>query len=124
MKTRASQELSQDGFNVFQEPLFPPTGSMGWGRYRPDLLGIESGGKRERFAIIECETHPNTRRLNSKNFRSVWFQAELGRESSLRRIVVIPTGSLGHLDSKVRYSWEIWIALEEGFQKFPALDVH
>ena len=119
LKSRVTEELVHDGYNVFREPLFPPTSLMAWSRYRPDLLAVRAREGREDFVMVECETRPSTRRMNSKNFRSVQLQSKIHLKSNLKRILVVPRGKLNALDSKLRLLWEIWLASDTGFQKFP-----
>ncbi len=99
---------------MVEEPLFPPVDWMSWSMYRPDLLGYRENGDCEELAIVECETHPNTRRFASKNYASLWFQSSLLKEGSIRRILAVPAGKLGSLDLSLRKSWEIWVVGQEG----------
>lgn len=119
LKSRVTEELANEGYEVFSEPIFPPTSLMDWSRYRPDLLAVRARAGREDFVMVECETRPSTRRMNSKNFRSVQLQSKIHLECNLKRILVMPRGKLRALDSRFRLLWEIWIASDASFQKFP-----
>lgn len=121
MKAGASLELTRDGYTVFVEPPFAPSMFLEWSSYRPDILGIRRRSAKEEYALVECETKPSKRRLDSKNFRSVEVQSRIDYESSsLRRILVVPRGTLRMLEPSVRFLWEMWI-FEGGrtFQQFP-----
>lgn len=119
LKSRVTEELVNEGYEVFREPNLPPTSLMAWSRYRPDLLAVRARAGREDIVMVECETRPSTRRMNSKNFRSVQLQSKIHLECNLKRILVVPRGKFAALDSKFRLLWEIWIASDESFQKFP-----
>jgi len=119
MKERVSRQLVDEGYSVFFEPPFAPSRFLTWASYRPDILGIRAGPGTQEYALVECETNPSTRRLDSKNFRSVEVQARLNSELSLRRIVVVPRGTLRSLDPSVRRSWETWVYEAQGLQMFP-----
>ena len=119
MKDCVSRELANEGYRVFYEPAFAPSRFLDWASYRPDLLGVKTSADRQEYAFVECETNPSTKRLAAKNFRSVEVQLRLNSAFSLRRLLVVPWGTLRRLDSSVRYSWETWIYRESGFQRFP-----
>ncbi len=119
MKHRVSKELANEGYRVFFEPAFAPSPFLGWASYRPDLLGVKATSDKQEYVFVECETNPSTKRLADKNFRSVEVQLRLNSVFSLRRLLVVPWGTLRHLDPSVRYSWETWIYREGGFQRFP-----
>ena len=119
MKDCASKELTKEGYKVFYEPAFAPSMFMNWASYRPDLLGINATQDRQEYALVECETSPSTKRLASKNFRTVEVQLRLNSAYSLRRLLVVPWGKLRRLDASVRYSWETWIYDGTGFQRIP-----
>jgi len=80
---------------------------------------MRGGASRQDYAFVECETRPSGRRLASKNFRSVDVQTRLNAEMHVRRILVVPRGTLASVDSSVRLSWETWIYEEGAFQRFP-----
>lgn len=119
MKETASRELEEEGYSVFFEPPYAPSRFLTWASYRPDLFGIRARAGVQEYALVECETRPSTRRLAAKNFRSVEIQTRLNSDLSLRRILVVPRGTLASLDSSVRCSWETWILEGRGFQMFP-----
>ena len=83
------------------------------------LFGIRASAGRQEYALVECETRPSGRRLASKNFRSVDVQTRLNSDLSLRRILVVPRGTLASVDPSVRRSWETWIYEGGRFQRFP-----
>jgi hypothetical protein len=119
MKESVSRELAGEGYSIFEEPSYAPSRFMSWVSYRPDLFGIRASAERQEYALVECETRPSSRRLAAKNFRSVDVQTRLNSELSLRRILVVPRGTLAAVDSSVRRSWETWIYEGGRFQRFP-----
>jgi len=119
MKEGVSRELAEEGYSVFFEPPYAPSRFLTWVSYRPDLFGIRASAERQEYALVECETRPSGRRLASKNFRSVEVQTRLNSDLSLRRILVVPRGTLASLDSSVRRSWETWIYEGRGFLRLP-----
>lgn len=119
MKDGASRELAREGYAVFFEPPYAPSRFLTWEAYRPDLFGIRSGPGSQEYAVVECETRPSERRLDSKNFRSLDVQTRLNSQLSLRRILVVPRGRLASVDPSVRYSWETWIFEGKGFVRIP-----
>jgi len=120
MKESVSRELAEEGYTVFFEPPYAPSRFLTWASYRPDLFGIRACAERQEYALVECETRPSSRRLASKNFRSLDVQTRLNSDLSLRRILVIPRGTLASPDSSVRQYWETWIYEGRGFQRFPS----
>jgi len=121
MKAIVKEALEAERFAVVEEPLFPPGDKVTWASYRPDLLAYRSEDGAEELVIVECETHPNMRRLRSKNFSSVWFQPFLFREGSVRRILAVPQGKLGSVDMKIRNRWDVWvIGTNSAMAKYPA----
>lgn len=109
MKSVVRRDLEQENYTGIEEPQLPPGKRVSWSSYRPDLLGYRSEGGREELVLVECETHPNMKRLGSKNFSTVWFQPYLHVEGSLRRILAVPQGRLKAVDMKFRDEWEIWV---------------
>lgn len=109
MKAIVRGELERDGYAVIEEPLFPPGERVSWSSYRPDLLGHRSREGMEEIVLVECETHPNMKRLGAKNHSSVCFQPHLFRRGSVRRILAVPQGKLGYVDMGIRDEWEIWV---------------
>jgi hypothetical protein len=118
MKESVSRELLDEGYSVFFEPPYAPSRFLSWVSYRPDLFGIRGSPGRQEYALVECETRPSARRLASKNFLSLDVQTRLDSDLSLRRILVVPRGTLARLDPSVRRSWETWIYEQGGFQRF------
>ena len=122
MKAIVREELEGERFAVVEEPLFPPGSRVTWSSYRPDLLAYRSEGGAEELVIVECETHPNMKRLESKNCSSVWFQPFLFRKGSVRRILAVPQGKLGSVDMKIRNEWDVWVVgANSAMTKYPAL---
>jgi hypothetical protein len=119
MKESASRALADEGYSVFFEPPYAPSKFLTWVSYRPDLFGMRGSAGRQEYALVECETRPSCRRLASKNFGSVVVQARLNSDLSLRRILVVPRGTLACVDSSMRRSWETWIYGGGSFQRFP-----
>jgi hypothetical protein len=76
----------------------------------------------EELVLVECETHPNMKRLGAKNFSSVSFQPFLFRQGSVRRILAVPRGRLRSVDMKVRSKWEVWVLGDNSaMEKFPTI---
>ena len=122
MKAVVRHELEQERYAVVEEPLFPPRKKVTWSSYRPDLMGYRSEGGTEELVLVECETHPNMRRLGAKNTFSVSFQPYLFRKGSVRRILAVPRGKLGAVDMRIRDKWEIWIiGANSPIDRFPAV---
>lgn len=119
MKEDASRQLAGEGYSIFFEPPYAPSRFMNWVAYRPDLFGMRVSAGRQEYALVECETRPSSRRLASKNFRSVEIQTMLNFDTALRRILVVPRGTLAKVHSSVRFSWETWIYEGHGFLRFP-----
>jgi hypothetical protein len=120
MKAIVRNELECERYDVVEEPLFPPGEKVSWSSYRPDLLGYRSEDGTEEIVLVECETHPNMRRLREKNFLSVWFQPYLFRRGSIRRILAVPRGKLRSVDLRIRDGWEVWVVGEKSaMEKFP-----
>jgi hypothetical protein len=109
MKSIVRTELERERYAVVEEPLFPPDRKASWTSYRPDLLGYRSEDGIEELVLVECETKPNMKRFGSKNHSSVWFQPNLFRRGSVRRILAIPQGKLRAVDMRLRGRWEIWV---------------
>jgi hypothetical protein len=120
MKAIVKHELEHERYAVVEEPLFPPRNKVSWSSYRPDLLGYRSENGTEELVLVECETHPNMRRLGAKNFSSVSFQPYLFRSGSVRRILAVPQGKLQSVDMKIRYDWEVWVVgTKSAMERFP-----
>ncbi|HXW95465.1 MAG TPA: hypothetical protein VEJ19_07150 [Nitrososphaerales archaeon] len=109
MKAVVRQELENERYAVVEEPVSPPGKKVSWTSYRPDLLGYRSEGGTEELVLVECETHPNMKRLREKNVSSVSLQPFLFRHGSVRRILAVPRGKLGAVDLRIRDSWEVWV---------------
>ena len=121
MKAVVASELAKEGYEVIEEPLRPPDQFVSWEAYRPDLLGLAVAEDRreEEYALVECETRPNTQRLLAKNIWRVQLQSKIDRPSRLRRILVVPRGRLGDVDLKLRRYCEIWVADQGDLLKIP-----
>jgi len=109
MKTVIRQDLERQRYAVVEEPSVPPGEKVTWTSYRPDLLGYRSENGKEELVLVECETHPNMRRLREKNTSSVSLQPYLFRHGSVRRILAVPRGKLGAVDLRIRDTWEVWV---------------
>ncbi len=120
MKAIVKQALEDERYAVVEEPLFPPGDKVSWSSYRPDLLGYRSENGAEELVLVECETHPNMRRLGEKNALGVWFQPYLFRKGSVRRILAVPQGRLHSVDMRIRDRWEVWVVGgNAAMEKFP-----
>jgi hypothetical protein len=120
MKNIVRNELEQEDYAVIEEPLHPPGEKVSWSSYRPDLLGYRSKDGTEELVLVECETHPNMRRLDAKRHGTVWFQPYLFRRGNLRKILAIPQGKLGSVDMKIRDEWEVWVVgTNSPMERFP-----
>ena len=114
MKQMVREQLEVDDYRVIEEPLYPPTRWLHWEGYRPDLLGYKYDIQKEQIAIVECETHPSTKKFVSKNYGSLWFEPSVLRQGSIRRILAIPRGKLSAIDLRLRRQWEIWVLGKSG----------
>ena len=120
MKAVVKHELERERYAVLEEPLFPPGEKVSWSSYRPDLLGHRAEAGKEELVLVECETHPNMRRLGAKHFSTVSFQPSLFGEGSVRRILAVPQGRLRSVDMRVRRVWEVWVVgPNSAMEKFP-----
>ncbi len=119
MKAAVASELTKEGYEVIEEPLWPPNQFVSWEAYRPDLLGLVNTDGREEYALVECETKPVMKRILTKNIWRVELQSKIDRQPRLRRILVVPRGKLGTLDLKLRRSCEIWVADRDDILKLP-----
>lgn len=108
MKAVVRGELEREHYAVVEEPLYPPGNKASWSSYRPDLLGYRSMGGVEELVLVECETHPDMKRLHAKNYSTVWFQPYLFRQGSVRRILAVPQGTMKKVDMRIRNEWEVW----------------
>jgi hypothetical protein len=123
MKVAVRAELEREYYHVIEEPLFPPADWISWSRYRPDLLGYRSDRLTQELVLVECETHPNMRRLRTKNFSSISFQPSITKAGSIRRILAVPQGRLHSVDLGLRRHWDIWVIGHSGsVQKMTRLD--
>jgi len=119
MKESVSRELTGEGYSVFEEPPYAPSRFLSWVSYRPDIFGIRASIEKQEYVLVECETRPSSRRLAAKNFKSMDVQTRLNSELSVRRILVVPRGTLARVESSVRLTWETWIYEGERFERFP-----
>lgn len=120
MKAIVKNELQHEDYAVVEEPLFPPRRKVSWSSYRPDLMGYRSREGTEELVLVECETHPNMRRLGAKRHRTVWFQPYLFRRGSVRKILAVPQGKLGSVDMRIRNEWEVWVVgTSSPLERFP-----
>ena len=120
MKAIVRSELEREEYAVVEEPLYPPGRKASWTSYRPDLLGYRSKEGTEELVLVECETHPNMRRLGAKRHGTVWFQPYLFRQGSVRRILAVPQGRLASVDMKIRNEWEVWVVGSRSpLERFP-----
>ena len=100
--------------------MFPPGEKVSWFSYRPDLLAYKSEDGMEELVLVECETHPNMKRLRKKNVSSVTFQPFLFRRGSERTIQSVPRGKLRSVDLRIRDSWEVWVVgAASAMDKYP-----
>jgi hypothetical protein len=121
MKAIVRKELERERYVVVEEPPCPPKRAP-WVSYRPDLLGYRSEGEAEELALVECETHPNMRRLGEKKAMGAWFQPRLSGRGSIRRILAVPQGRLKAVDMRVRGTWEVWVVGSSApLEMFPSL---
>jgi hypothetical protein len=109
MKSIVKHALEDERYAVVEEPLYPPGDKVSWSSYRPDLLGYRVENGNEELVLVECETHPNMRRLRAKKSSTVWFQPYLFRRGLVRRILAVPRGKLGAVDMRIRDKWEVWV---------------
>lgn len=109
MKAVVKGALMRDDYVMFEEPVSPPEERMSWSSYRPDLLGYRFKEGTEELVLVECETHPNMRRLSAKRHRTVMLQPRLFDRGSVRKILAVPRGKLHSVDMKIRSEWEVWV---------------
>ena len=109
MKSIIRKELERERYTVVEEPVYSPWGKVSWSSYRPDLLAYRSENEKEELVLVECETHPNMKRLGAKRVSSVWLQPYLFRVGSVRRILAVPRGKLGSVDLIIREKWQVWV---------------
>jgi hypothetical protein len=122
MKAVVKSDLEEEHYAVVEEPVFLAGEKVSWSSYRPDLLGYRSEGGAEVLALVECETHPNMKRLAAKNHLSVSFQPFLFRRGSVRRILAVPQGKLRSVDMRIRDRWEVWVVGPNStIEKFPMI---
>jgi hypothetical protein len=121
MKARIAIELIHEGYRLFPECDDSPVDIVNWSRYRPDLFGYRKETDGTSFVFVECETHPNLKRLESKNYNSAGIQQNLFNADRLRRILAVPRGRLGSLDLKARRKWEIWVVGSQSPLRIPQL---
>lgn len=120
MKSIVRSALEREEYAVVEEPLYPPGKKASWSSYRPDLLGYRSKEGTEELVLVECETHPNMRRLGAKRHRTVWFQPYLFRRGSVRKILAVPQGRLSSVDMEIRDEWEVWVVgANSPLERFP-----
>ncbi|HUH82952.1 MAG TPA: hypothetical protein VLX33_03610 [Nitrososphaerales archaeon] len=120
MKAVVRQELERENYSVVEEPSFPPGEKVTWVSYRPDLLGYRSDSGTEELVLVECETHPDMKRLKEKNISSVTFQPHLFKSGSVRRILAVPRGKLKSVDLRIRDRWEVWVVgAASAIDKYP-----
>ncbi len=119
MKSVVASELTKEGYEVIEEPFWPPNQFISWEAYRPDLLGLIHTDNTEEYALVECETQPGMKRILTKNIWRVELQSKIDRQPRLRRILVVPRGKLSALDLKLRRSCEIWVADKDDILKIP-----
>ncbi len=121
MKAIVRLELEREGFTVVEEPPVPPGERVSWSAYRPDLLGYRSEDEYEEIVLVECETHPRMRRLETKRLSTVWFQPRVCQGGAVRKILAVPQGKLRSVDMRIRRGWDVWIlGGSAAMAKFPA----
>ncbi len=117
LKLTAVRELKADGYRVYVEPPESPDERLAWGLYRPDILGIVSARDESRYAVVECETAPSTKRVRGKTSKihSLTLQKRLNEKHDFRFILIILPGLLNRtLYPDMRRLWEIWIVNTAG----------
>jgi hypothetical protein len=122
MKALISKDLEGEGYWMMEEPLFPPGEEVSWFAYRPDLFGVRASGGSRDYVIVECETHPNMKRLLAKRFSSLSIQTQLARHCGLKKILAVPSGTLSAIDMGIRREWDVWIVGNRSLMKIPALN--
>jgi hypothetical protein len=122
MKSIVRRELEREGYEVMEEPPFPPVDWVSWASYRPDLLGFRVTSGAEEVVVVECETRPSTMKMMSKNHGSLSFQPTISGQGSMRKLLAVPQGRLRGLDMVLRREWEIWVLGREApLTKIPRL---
>ncbi len=113
LKEVVFSELERYGYDLYIEPSESPSGRLNWSFFRPDILGLICTKAEFRLVLVECETNPSIRRINSKMFkirRWLTLQKRLGEKHNFRLLLVIPLGMLCKVNKlDIRRVWEIWI---------------
>ncbi|MDA4128213.1 MAG: hypothetical protein OK422_01915 [Thaumarchaeota archaeon] len=121
MKSLVTEDLEKEGYWMVEEPLFPPGEEVSWFGYRPDLFGVRAAPGSKDYVVVECETHPNMKRLLAKRFSTLSIQSELSHHCGVKKILAIPSGTLQCLDMGVRKEWEVWVIGIRNLMKIPML---
>jgi hypothetical protein len=117
-KQSVMNELLDEGYLLYAEPLGSPVNRISWSAYRPDILGLQVTHNTFKLVFVECETAPTKTRVNHKTERirtSFHFQKRLYESHQLRSLLIIPPLTLNKINCKtIRSFWEIWIINHKG----------
>ena len=118
MKEKVGEELENQNYSIYYEPLESPLNQLWWHSYRPDVLGTRLKVSKLSIVLVECETKPNRKRIMLKTIqikKCLSFQRKLHEKSSFLPLLVIPPFNLNKIIySAIRKFWEIWIINQKG----------
>ena len=118
MKEKVGEELENQDYSIYYEPLESPLNQLWWHSYRPDVLGTRSEESKLNIVLVECETKPNRKRIMSKTTqikKCLSLQRKLNEKSSFLPLLVIPPFNLNKvIHLPIRKFWEIWIVNRSG----------
>lgn len=118
IKQTVAIELEEQNFTTFQEPLESPYNYLWWHSYIPDVLATKKSEDFLKVILVECETHPNKKRIFQKMAtikKNLALQKRLYENTTFLPLLVIPPFNLTKiLCSAIRSFWEIWIVNKQG----------
>jgi hypothetical protein len=117
-KESVAEELQKQNYTIYFEPLESPLKLLCWHSYRPDILAIKQSNPTQKIVLVECETHPNRKRVLTKKKqikKNIALQKQLLKNTTVLPLLVIPPNNLQKMiSSPIRRFWEIWIINEPG----------
>lgn len=117
-KETVAKELQKENYIIYYEPLESPLKLLWWHSYIPDVLAIKKSGTSKKIVLVECETHPNRKRVLTKKKqikKNLSLQKLLLENVSFLPLLVIPPDNLEKMIfSSIRKFWEIWIINQKG----------
>lgn len=117
-KETVAKELQKENYTIYYEPLESPLNLLWWHSYIPDILAIKNATTIKKIVLVECETHPNRKRVLTKKKqikKNLSLQKQLFKNVSILPLLVIPPDNLEKMIfSSIRKFWEIWIINQKG----------